>query len=141
MSRAAQYTIEKKKREHFSDFLINFDKNPVTGYLAKAVDRQAIEGSMRNIILTNKGDWPFESKLGSNIKASMFELNDERALLSLRNDIIEALTLFEPRIRVEEVAVTSIPNAPNSVFVSIFYTIINIADENFQFDVIVSRVR
>jgi len=141
MSRAAQYTIEKKKRDHFSDFLINFDKNPVTGYLAKAVNRQAIEGSMRNIILTNKGDWPFESKLGSNIRASMFELADERVAFSLRNDIIEALTLFEPRINVEEVSVQQIDNNPNAVYISIFYTIINIADENFQLDIVVNRVR
>ena len=41
-TRGARFTLESQKREHFSDFLTNFSKNPVTGYLAKAVDQQAI---------------------------------------------------------------------------------------------------
>lgn len=141
MSRAGRFTIETKKKEYFSDFLTNLDINPVTGYLAKAVDRQAIEISMRNLLLTNRGEWPFESSLGSNIRATMFELADDRLVTNLQNYITETLTLFEPRVETHEVSVTQ-PNAdPNSLYISIVYSILNIPDEVFQFDVTVNRVR
>jgi len=141
-TRSDKYTIERSKREHFSDFLTNLDRNPVTGYLARAVDRQAIEISLRNIILTNRGEWPFESAVGSKIRASLFELgHDPRDFDEIRNSISEAIRMLEPRVDLVDLGVNYNNTDFNRLYVSIYYTILNIPSETFQFDIAISRVR
>lgn len=141
-TRAARYTIEKGKVEHYSDFLTNFDKNPLTGYLARAVDRQAIEISLRNLILTNRGDYPFESSLGSKVRASLFDLgSDPRDLNHIEETIAETIRLYEPRIKLDRVALGFSETDQNRLYVSIYYIILNVPDETFQFDVAINRVR
>jgi phage baseplate assembly protein W len=139
--RANRFTIETKQKERYSDFLRNFDTSPITGYLAKATNERAVEQSMYNIIMTNRGDWPFESSLGSNIRASLFELNDERNRTDLENTIKEAITLHEPRVDLSSVVLNTPDNDPNSIYVSIRYSLVNIADEDFTFEFVVTRVR
>jgi len=139
-TRGAKFTIERGKREHFSDFLTNFDKNPVTGYLAKAVDQQAIEISLRNLILTNEGDWPFEPDLGCKLVGALFDFNDSRMHDEIESSIVETVQNHEPRIELHRTIVNGMDD-PNRVQVSIVYSILNIPDETFQFDVIVNRVR
>ena len=140
MSRSSRYTIETKKRVHFSDFLHNFDKNPVTGYLAKAVDQQAIEISMYNLLMTTGGDWPFESGIGSKIQASLFDFNDPRMRAEIESSVAETITNHEPRVEFIKTIVNAMDN-PTFVQISVVYSILNIPDESFQFDVVVSRVR
>lgn len=140
MARSDRYTIERNKREIFSDFLINFDKNPVTGFLGKAINDKAIAQSLRNIILTNQGDWPFESSLGSKINSSLFELNDYQLQSEIRNAISEAIQNHEPRVQLINVFVNESTNA-NRVDVEIIYSILNIPDETFSLTTTITRVR
>jgi len=141
MSRSAKFTVETKKRERWSDFLTNFDRNPVTGYLAKATGEQAIEQSLRNILLTNRGEVPFEPFFGSEIRNSLFELYDPRAETELRHSVEDAIKMHEPRVEVVNVLVQQPPNEPNAIIVTLVYTIINIPDEVFTFDLVITRVR
>lgn len=140
-TRSAKFTIETKKKERYSDFLINFDKNPVTGYLAKATDREAIEGSMRNLLLTETGEWPFESTLGSKINSSLFELFDSRTKADLETSISEAIRYHEPRVELVNVSAVQNNTENNSVYITIVYSIINIPDEVFSFELLINRVR
>ena len=141
MSRAARYTIETNKTDRWSDFLMNLDRNPVTGFLGKATNEQAIEGSLRNLILTNQGSWPFETSVGSKVAAASFEFADERTIDELRDTIIETINNHEPRVQLEEIIASTRPSEPNAMFVTLYYSIINIPDEIFELDVIVTRVR
>lgn len=141
MSRSDRFTIETRKKERYSDFLINFDRNPVTGYLAKAVNEQAIEQSLRNLILTNQGDWPFESSVGSKVKASLFEQNDFIMQNELKSAIEETISNHEPRVSLVDVVVSNNANDNNRVNIQIIYSIINIPNETFTLNYVVSRVR
>ena len=120
---------------------MNFDRNPVTGYLGKAVNEKAIEGSLRNLVLTNRGAWPFESSIGSTLNASLFEFNDSRMTDELRDSISETINNHEPRVQLEELVTSTRPSEPNALFVTLYYSIINIPDEIFELDVVVTRVR
>jgi phage baseplate assembly protein W len=141
VTRSDRFTINTKSRERYSDFARNFDLNPVTGFLAKITNENAVEQSMYNLIMTGKGEVPFESSLGSTIRSSLFELNDERNRSAIENSIKEAIQLHEPRVDLDSVILTVPDNEPNSVYVSIRYSLVNIADEDFIFEFVVTRVR
>ena len=141
MSRAARYTIETNKTERYSDFLTNLDLNPVTGFLGKAINDHAIAVSLKNIILTPQGHWPFESSLGSKIASSLFNFNDERNRDQITSTIGEAIRLHEPRVNLESVVIDERASDNNAIYVSLYYSIINIPDQLFELDVVVTRVR
>ena len=141
MSRAARYTIESGKQERWSDFLVNFDRNPVTNYLGKATNEAAVAGSLRNLLLTPEGHWPFESSVGSKVAAALFEFADNRMLSEVRDSIGEVIENHEPRVELQDVITDTKADNPNAIYVTLYYTIINIPDQIFDLDVVVTRVR
>jgi len=140
MARSDRFTIKTKQREHYSDFLINFDKSPVTGYLGKATNDEAIKQSLKNLLLTNEGDWPFESYIGSKVSAAMFELNDPRLQTEVESSVAECIRNNEPRVELLSVQLLTDENTYEA-FITVTYTILNIPDETFEFSVAINRVR
>lgn len=140
MSRADKITIERKKVEYYSDFLNSFDKNPVTGYLAKVTNEESVKQSIKNIILTNRGERFYSPLFGSTVQASLFNPLDNTTLISIRDSIMESINRYEPRAILHQVNV--IPrSSDNAVFVKIVFSIKNYVQEEFILDLIVTRVR
>ena len=65
----------------------------------------AIARSVRNLILTKKGEKPFEPNLGSGVYDLLFENMDKQTATVIRDEIILVLENYEPRIDIIEVLV------------------------------------
>ena len=63
-------TTNQSKRSNriYSDLNLSFTKNPATKDVAKLFDVQAIKRAVKNIILTNKYERPFNSDFGCNLR-------------------------------------------------------------------------
>lgn len=122
--RADHYTVNSKLQIKFSDFVSSFDVNPDTGDLYRNLNDFAIRESLKNLILTEKGERPFQPTIGSTIRTLMFGILDDPAVLFLKNAIEETINNHEPRVVLRDVTV--IPDdSHNMVSVTIFYTTIN----------------
>ena len=64
--RADRYTVNTKLQEKFSDFVSPFDVNPDTGDIYRNINDFAIRESLKNILLTDLGERPFQPTLGGN---------------------------------------------------------------------------
>ena len=64
MLRADKQTLERKKSELYSDFLTNFDMNPVTGNLAKVTNESSVKQALRNLMLTMTGERFYDAHKG-----------------------------------------------------------------------------
>jgi phage baseplate assembly protein W len=104
MSRADKRTRTGVIEEIYSDFMINFDKNPVTGNLARVVNDDAVRQSLRQIVLTQMEEWPFHATLGSKIYRQLFEPIDSVTAIEIR-EAIEQACRHEPRAQVVSVSV------------------------------------
>ena len=91
----------------YRDFSLNFYPNPATGDVSVVSDERAIAQSMRNIIMTDRYEVPFQPKLGGNIRAMLFELATPFVLDSAKQDIKIAIENYEPRVTIIEVSVKS----------------------------------
>lgn len=140
MSRADRFTIQSEKQELYSDFLINFDRNPVTGILAKVVNEDAIKSSMRNLILTMLTERYYLPHAGSKANAILFELNDSTAEESLETSIRYALRNYEKRAKILNINVENILSKDGYV-VSIDFDCENIAGGPFNLSMFIKRVR
>lgn len=119
-----KYTVNSKLQEKFSDFVSTFDDNPGTGDLYKNINDAAIQESLKNIIMTDLGERPFQPTLGGNIRKMMFDILDEVAPVRFKNDIEMAIHNHEPRVVLKDLSI--VPDYEhNQVTVTIFYTTIN----------------
>lgn len=140
MARADKYTLEQKKFTVYSDFLMNFDKNPFTGYLGVATNEDAVKNAMRQLLLTNKGERFFDSRKGAGIRDMLFELFDPSTHEAIKYDIKTIVEAYEPRAIIQSIDIEQIDD-DNSLFIKIVFSIRNIQEEAFVLDLHVERVR
>lgn len=120
----ARVTPITKKQELYSDFFMNLDENPVSLDLARKTNEEAVKASIKNLLLTDKGERPYQPNLGCNIRQMLFDNVTPDSIITMREIIKETLEAYEPRADIIGVDVTSsIDN--NEVFVAIVFKVIN----------------
>jgi len=138
MSRADKYTPIAKK-EFYSDFLINFDMNPVTGVLARSTNEEAVKQSLKNLILTNMTERPYQPLVGSRINGMLFDPIDSFTALNIKTEIQQTINNYEPRVSVIEIKVTEYTDQ-NGYVVTIIFSTINIP-QVIRLEFFLQRVR
>ena len=123
----------------YSDVRGDFLDNPATGDLMVYTNEQAIEQSIKNLLLTNYYERPFQKNIGSNIRGLLFELDTPQTQYALREAIIETIDNYEPRCILLDVLIIPSPDI-NAYFVEITYSIVT-REEPITFNVILERAR
>jgi len=145
VSRADRFTPKAIQPEYYSDFTINLDKNPLTGYLARVVNEDSIIQALKSLVLTTRTERPFQPWIGSKTNASLFEPNDVTTNFTLQREIQTTIENCEPRVALINVQVTNLSNGQtpddNSVSVVINFSINNVPGKIFSTDVILRRDR
>ena len=107
----------------FKDLSVTFKKHPVSDDLVTVKDKAAIVQAITALLLTRKGERPFQPQLGCGIQNVLFEPLDYASGAIIRSEIIEVLNKYEPRISV--VSVVCIPDYnDNGYNVELNYNII-----------------
>lgn len=109
------------------------------GDIAVRFDENAIKASLRHLVLTMNHERPFNSNIGSQTKAMMFELATPMSGIMLKQSIINTINAFEPRVQLLDVIVDSRPES-YTVKISIYFQVIN-TTEPLQIDLVLNRTR
>tara|TARA_Y100000004_G_C8924612_1_gene417035 strand:+ start:156 stop:548 length:393 start_codon:yes stop_codon:yes gene_type:complete len=124
----------------FKDLSVTFKKHPVTDDLVVVKDKAAIIQSIRNLLLTQRGERPFQPDLGSNIYRTLFEPLDYVSGALIKQAIFETLGNYEPRISVDSVLVE--PDVENNGYqVEISYIIVGRDDQPVNVDFFLESTR
>ena len=109
----------------FKDLSSSFQTNPLSNDLLGIKNETAIARSIRNLVLTQQGERPFNSILGSKVSGLLFENLDEITGSAIRDEIRTTINNFEPRVNLLEVKV--LPNYDSYEYnVTIRYEIVGI---------------
>jgi phage baseplate assembly protein W len=109
----------------FLDISSSFQVNPLNFDLISLKNETAIARSVRNLVLTTPGEKFFNENLGSRISQSLFENIDEINASIIKDDIVNTIENYEPRVELIEVFVS--PDYDNYTFnVMIQYIIVGI---------------
>jgi phage baseplate assembly protein W len=138
--RQNKFTVESKKLEYYSDFMMNLEKNPLTGFISRLTNEDSIKQSLKNLILTNRTERPFQPWLGSKIQSLLFEPDDPMTRMVLEEEIKTTIDNCEPRVLLEAVNISG-GDDDNSYYVRIDFSIANIPEETFNLEIILRRVR
>ena len=98
----------------YSDIDLTFNRSPVTNDIALRYDDQSVIASVRNLLLTNFYERPFQPSLGSNIDAILFEQSDGITSNILENEIRNVIKNFEPRVTINQIIIQ--PDSDNNSF-------------------------
>ena len=124
----------------FKDINITFKKHPVTNDLVVSKDASAIKQAISNLLLTNKGEKPFNPDYGSNIRSYLFEPLDYGTAAQVRLAVESCISDFEPRISILSLDVN--PDFENNSFnVEMTYVIIGSDEPPTNVEILLSRTR
>ncbi len=123
----------------YTDFSFSFTRNPVTNDVVKTTDETAIKASLKNIIMTNKYERPFQPEFGCGIEHQLFENFSPVSVKQYERLIEESIKRYEPRVILQEVKID--PNFnEKSMQVHILFTIIN-TNKPVEVEFFIERVR
>ena len=123
----------------FKDFDTLFDIHPVTRKLNVLVNEKAVARSVKNLVLTNKGERPYQPFLGCDVRNQLFELNDGLVESEVEDTISDVINQYEPRAELISVDADIKPDQ-NSVDVTITFRVVNQQDP-ISINLMLERVR
>lgn len=102
-------------------------------------DANAIKASVKHLILTMNHERHFNSKVGSQVKAIMFEPASPMTEILLRRSIEDTVTSFEPRAIILDIVINmDIEN--HTANISIYFQIVN-TTQPLRIDLVLERTR
>jgi phage baseplate assembly protein W len=130
----ATITTNIDSTRNFKDLDLNFTIHPVRKDVNTHKGEYAIINSVKNLVLTNHYERPFQPELGSNIRRLLFENVDSVMAAQIEREIEETINNFEPRAEVSKVTAVASPdenrynveleffviNSPNPITINFF---------------------
>ena len=109
----------------FKDFSLTFEKNAVTNDVLALRNESAIKEAVKNIVLYNFYEKPFNPFFGGNIIGLLFENSTPSMELEIKNRIEQSIETQEPRVTAVTVDV-DFEEDQNDLQVEITYLILGI---------------
>lgn len=91
----------------YVDLDLGFNNNPVTGDVTKNFGDMAVINSIRNLLLTNHFEVPFNPTQGSNIEKLLFENADSLTAAALQKEITNTITNYEKRAQISNIQIVA----------------------------------
>ena len=124
----------------FKDLSVTFKKHPVTDALVQVKDKAAIVQAITGLLLTKKGERPFQPELGCDVQNMLFEPLDYASAGTIKQEIREAINRYERRVSVTLIECE--PDFDNNGYnVEVQYTIIGRNDIPVAVEFILERTR
>jgi phage baseplate assembly protein W len=131
-------TLISSRTVDYLDIDLTFAKRP-SGDIYKKRDAAAVKQSIKNLLLTDFYEKPFQPFFGANLRAMLFELADEDTEDEVEENIRNAINKYEPRAEILTISVNVLPDQ-NDMRVSVYFKIIS-TQETVTFTTNLSRLR
>lgn len=110
--------------DRFKDFDLNFTAHPITGDVAMLTGEAAIKRSVKNLVLLNFYEVPFNPNIGSGVSRLLFEPYTPVTESNIEDAIFQVLDKFEPRINLLDVTAKGDPDR-NNIDITLEFRIVN----------------
>ena len=118
-------TITSNEVRTFKDLDLNFTVHPVKKDINEHIGTNAIVNSIKNLVLFNKYERPFNPEFGSSLRNLLFENADAFTATLIEREISEMIKIYEPRAQVQQVVARASPD-DNGFYVELNFFVINL---------------
>ena len=120
-------TVISSTSRQYKDLDLNFLIHPVRKDINKHKDEMAVINSIKNLMMTNHYERPFQPDLGSNVRRLLFENLDKITAISMEREIRQVVQNYEPRAQIKTLDI--LPDMDNNGFsVRMEFYIMNMTD-------------
>ena len=120
-------TVISSTSREYKDLDLNFLIHPVRKDINKHKDAMAVINSIKNLMMTNHYERPFQPDLGSNVRRLLFENLDKITAISMEREIRQVVENYEPRAQIKTLDI--LPDTDNNGFsVRMEFYIMNMTD-------------
>ena len=130
-------TVARKKS--WADLNLKLTLHPIRKDIIPLRDDEAIKNSVKNLVLTNFFERPFQPQVGANLRGLLFEPADAITKYELSDGIKQVLIDYEPRIRVTKVGIQD-ESDRNAYRITLHFQIIEM-DLNTEVEIVLQRLR
>ena len=123
----------------YSDLDLSFAKHPVYNDIMPLKDIEAVKQSVRNLLLTNRGERLFRPTMGSGVFDLLFENAGVFTYQAVRDNIMDTLKILEPRVNQISVDISD-DSDNNTLNVRVQFNITGVAN-NQSVDFYLERLR
>lgn len=131
-------SITSAKEVVYKDIDLSFKAKP-SGEIYKKEEAAAVKQAVRNILMTNFMEKPFDNTFGGNLNRFLFELDTSIEADIFRDRIFETIARHEPRAQMRTVDIFVFPES-NQVRVKVVFQVLN-AVEPVTLELDLTRVR
>ena len=124
----------------FKDISLSFEPHPVTSDLPVLINERAISRSIRNLVQTIPTERFFNPELGSDVRTSLFGFVDFGSASIIKDQILNTISNFEPRVDNVQVEVDPKPDR-NEFEVTVIFNVIGQEIPAQQFSFILEATR
>ena len=135
----SQNDISRNMRQ-YRDLDLFFAKKQGSDDISKITDVEAVKRSVRNLVLLNYYEKPFNPEIGSDVRDLLFENMSPLTSVVLARAIEDVIENFEPRARL--INVRALPNLDRNEYeVSIEFFVVNTPTELVDMTVFLEVLR
>ena len=124
------------RKASYLDLDLSFSAKPAGDIFKKA---NAVKQAVKNLLMTNQMEKPFDITFGGNLSDFMFENDTEIDAVEISNQIILAVHTHEPRARILDIDVI-LKSSTNEVRVTITFQVVA-TDEVVELNIPLARLR
>ena len=132
--------VATSRLRKYKDIDLTLAVKTSTGDVYKKIDAAAVKQSVKNLIMTNRLEKPFNPSFGADIRGLLFELVDYTDGFMLKERIIQSIRQYEPRAEITDISVKGNDAYKNTVNATVTFRIISTA-EVVQFSTNLVRLR
>lgn len=129
----------RRKQETYSDFFKDLTLSPINNDVARKIDEDSIKESIKNLILTDRGERLFQPNLGCDIRKILFENITPDTIIIAREMIANTLKAYEPRAAVIGIDIRALTDL-STVIITVVFNVIN-KEEPVTLNITLERVR
>lgn len=133
-----QSSIVTTRTRKYRDIDLAFANRP-SGDIYKKTDAAAVKQAVKNILLTNTTEKPFQPYYGGDLSRFLFSLTEDFDADDMRDNIIASISAYEPRAKILNVDIMIFEDR-NDVKVTVEFQVIS-TSEVVSVDVSLARLR
>lgn len=130
--------VVARKKGH-RDLDLKLGIHPIRKDLNVLKDDNAIKNAIKNLLVTNANERPFQPFLGANLRGLLFEPADALTKIALRENILEVIKNHEPRVEVLDIDIKDL--ADQNAYRILVKMRIKEFDNNDTVEIVLRRLR
>jgi phage baseplate assembly protein W len=123
----------------YSDVTTNLTAHPLKRDLSLLTNEDAVKRSVKNILLTSKGERRLDPQFGAGLNRYLFEQLTASTVQTIKNDILHSIQTYEPRAVINSVDISA-HGVENTLHVTVTFTTRNTTEPQ-RLEVVLDRIR